>query len=64
MWGLYILASNSLAHGESTLESMGVGLIYASVAMTPFVATSWETATNGGSGKLVLLVAMAFGLGF
>ena len=63
MWGRYILASNSLAHGESTLESMGVGLIYASVAMTPFVATSWETATNGGSGKLVLLVAMAFGLG-
>jgi len=42
---------------------MGVGLIYASVAMTPFVATSWETATNGESGKLVLLVAMAFGLG-
>lgn len=63
LWGLYILASNRLAHGESTFESMGVGLIYASVAMTPFVAASWETATIGESGKLVLPVAMAFGLG-
>lgn len=63
LWGLYILASNRLAHGEATFESMGVGLIYASVAMAPFVAASWETATSAGPGKLVLLVAVAFGLG-
>lgn len=63
LWGLYILASNTLAHGESTFQSMGVGLIYASAAMSPFVAGGWNTGTYSGVGELSLLIAMAFGLG-
>ncbi|MCT1441218.1 MULTISPECIES: DMT family transporter [Corynebacterium] len=63
LWGLYILASDTLAHGESTFQSMGVGLIYASAAMSPFVAGGWNTGTYSGVGELSLLIAMAFGLG-
>lgn len=62
LWAMYILVSNRLASSDSTFHTMGVGLTYASLLVTPLVAWWWEPIPATGP-SVWLLIAMAIGLG-
>lgn len=62
LWAMYILVSNRLASSDSTFHTMGVGLTYASLLVTPLVAWRWEPIPATGP-SVWLLIAMAIGLG-
>ena len=60
MWGLYILISDKLASGAATFQAMGVGLLYASIILSPMVAWKWAPVATT---QTAYLLCAALGLG-